>query len=113
MTDDNSRKGAKHKASMKKQKAKVDARIEEAEKERGGALLLTGNSNGKPCSALGMVMRTRGCGQKVGYVQFIRGEQLSGKDIWLREHCLQVEFHQMGTGFTWNTQDRSGDIAAA
>jgi cob(I)alamin adenosyltransferase len=46
-------------------------------------------------------------------VQFIKGEQLSGEEIYLREHCPQVDFYQMGTGFTWDTQDRSGDIAAA
>ena len=60
-----------------------------------------------------MVMRALGYGQKVGVVQFIKGVQLSGEELYLREQCPQVEFHQMGTGFTWDTQDRSGDIAAA
>ena len=60
-----------------------------------------------------MVMRALGYRQKVGVVQFIKGEQLSGEEIYLREHCPQVEFHQMGTGFTWDTQDRSADIRAA
>jgi cob(I)alamin adenosyltransferase len=46
-------------------------------------------------------------------VQFIKGEQLSGEEIYLRDHCPQIDFHQMGTGFTWDTQDRSGDIDAA
>jgi cob(I)alamin adenosyltransferase len=46
-------------------------------------------------------------------VQFIKGEQLSGEEIYLKEHCPQVDFYQMGTGFTWDTQDRSGDIVAA
>ncbi len=111
MSDD--RKNAKHKASMEKQKAKVDARIEEASEERGVALLITGNGKGKSSSGFGMVMRALGYGQKVGVVQFIKGQQLSGEEIYLRDQCPQVEFHQMGTGFTWNTQDREGDIAAA
>lgn len=107
------RKDAKHKAAMEKQKSRVDANIEAADIERGVALLLTGNGKGKSSSAFGMVMRALGYGQKVGVIQFIKGQQLSGEEIYLREHCPQVEFHQMGTGFTWNTQDRSGDKAAA
>ena len=54
-----------------------------------------------------------GYGMKIGVVQFIKGQQLSGEEIYLRDHCPQVEFHQMGTGFTWDTQDREADIAAA
>lgn len=111
MSDD--RKTSRHKASMQKQKASVDASIAAADTERGVAILLTGNGKGKSSSAFGMVMRALGYGFKVGVVQFIKGEQLSGEEIYLREQCPQVNFHQMGTGFTWDTQDRSGDIAAA
>jgi cob(I)alamin adenosyltransferase len=111
--DKQDRKNAKHKASMEKQKTNVDARIEEANVERGVAILLTGNGKGKSTSAFGMVMRALGYGHKVGVVQFIKGQQLSGEEIYLREHCPQVSFYQMGTGFTWDTQDRSGDIEAA
>ncbi len=110
---DQEKKNQKHKAAMEKQKAKVDARIEEAATERGVALLLTGNGKGKSSSAFGMVIRALGYGQKVGVVQFIKGQQLSGEEIYLRDHCPQVDFYQMGTGFTWNTQDRESDIAAA
>jgi cob(I)alamin adenosyltransferase len=108
-----SRKDARHKAAMQKQKASVDASINAASTERGVAILLTGDGKGKSSSAFGMVMRALGYGQKVGVVQFIKGEQLSGEEIYLREHCPQVDFYQMGTGFTWDTQDRSGDIVAA
>ena len=108
-----SRKDAKHKAAMQKQKASVDASIDAASTERGIAILLTGDGKGKSSSAFGMVMRALGYGQKVGVVQFIKGEQLSGEEIYLKEHCPQVDFYQMGTGFTWDTQDRSGDIVAA
>jgi cob(I)alamin adenosyltransferase len=103
----------RHKKAMEKQKAQVDASIAAADEERGVALLLTGNGKGKTSSAFGMVIRALGYGQKVGVVQFIKGEQLSGEELYLRDHCPMVEFHQMGTGFTWDTQDRSGDIAAA
>ena len=111
--DDTQRKDAKHKASMEKQKSNVDARIEEASTERGVAILLTGNGKGKSSSAFGMVLRALGYRQKVGVVQFIKGVQLSGEEIYVKEKCPQVSFYQMGTGFTWNTQDRSADIAAA
>ena len=103
----------KHKASMQKQKAKVDAAIQAAATERGVSVLLTGNGKGKSSSAFGMVMRALGYGQKVGVVQFIKGQQLSGEELYLRDHCPQVTFYQMGSGFTWDTQDRNGDIAAA
>ena len=107
------RKNARHKASMEKQKANVDASIEAASAERGVAILLTGDGKGKSTSAFGMVMRALGYGHKVGVVQFIKGEQLSGEEIYIRDQCPEVDFYQMGTGFTWNTQDRSADIAAA
>ena len=110
---DSGRKDAKHKAAMEKQKSRVDAAIAAADTERGIALLLTGDGKGKSSSAFGMVMRALGYGQKVGVVQFIKGEQLSGEEIYLRDHCPQVDLYQMGTGFTWDTQDRSADIAAA
>ena len=113
MTDQDDKKNAKHKKAMEKQKANVDAHIEAADTERGVAILLTGNGKGKSTSAFGMVMRALGYGHKVGVIQFIKGEQLSGEEIYLKEQCPQVDFYQMGTGFTWNTQDRSGDIAAA
>lgn len=111
--DKTAKKNAKHKAAMEKQKSSVDAHIEAADIERGVAILLTGNGKGKSSSAFGMVMRALGYGHKVGVVQFIKGVQLSGEEIYLRDHCPQVSFYQMGTGFTWDTQDRSGDIAAA
>ncbi|NCF17152.1 MAG: cob(I)yrinic acid a,c-diamide adenosyltransferase [Haliea sp.] len=107
------KKAAKHKAAMQKQKTSVDAQIEAADIERGVAVFITGNGKGKSSSAFGMVMRALGYGMKIGVVQFIKGQQLSGEEIYLRDHCPQVEFHQMGTGFTWDTQDREADIAAA
>ncbi len=106
-------KAASHKKSMQKQKEKVDQRIEEASEERGVMILLTGDGKGKSSSAFGMVMRSIGYGHKVGVVQFIKGVQLSGEEMFLRDKHPEVDFYQMGTGFTWNTQDRDSDISAA
>jgi len=98
---------------MAKQKQKVDAIIEKAQCEKGIVLLLTGDGKGKSSSAFGMVMRSLGYGHKVGIIQFIKGEQLSGEEVFIRDFHPEIPFFQMGTGFTWDTQDRSGDIAAA
>lgn len=103
----------RHKRKMQKQKEKVDEHIAAASEERGVLLLLTGDGKGKSSSAFGMVMRALGYDYKVGVVQFIKGQQLSGEELYLRDKCPQVDFYQMGTGFTWNTQDRESDIAAA
>lgn len=110
---ESSDKNQKHKKAMEKQKEKVDANIEAASTERGVSILLTGNGKGKSSSAFGMVMRALGYGHKVAVIQFIKGQQLSGEEIYIREHCPEVHFYQMGTGFTWNTQDRTSDIEAA
>lgn len=110
-TDD--KKNLRHKKSMEKQKTQVDASIARASEERGVSVLLTGDGKGKSSSAFGMVMRALGYGQKVGVVQFIKGEQLSGEEIYIREKCPEVVLVQMGTGFTWDTQDRTSDIRAA
>ena len=107
------KRDAKHRAAMEKQKAAVDASIAAASIDRGVAILLTGNGKGKSSSAFGMVMRALGYEHRVGVVQFIKGEQMSGEELYLREHCPRVTLYQMGTGFTWDTQDRQGDIDAA
>ncbi len=103
----------RHKRKMAKQKSQVDHGIAAAQQERGVLVLLTGEGKGKSSSAFGMVMRSLGYGHKVGVVQFIKGVQLSGEEIFIREHHPEVELYQMATGFTWETQDRAGDIAAA
>ena len=113
MTEDKANKQDSHKNKMQKLKENVDSTIAAADIERGVFILLTGNGKGKSSSAFGMVMRALGYGYKVGVVQFIKGAQLSGEEMYIRDHCPQVTFEQMGTGFTWDTQDRSGDIAAA
>ena len=113
MTDKNSEKEERHKKKMQKQKQSIDATIASAAKEQGVVVLLTGDGKGKTSSAFGMVLRALGYGYRVGVVQFIKGEQLSGEELYLKNELPEVDFYQMGTGFTWDTQDRSGDIAAA
>ena len=106
-------RNTKHKKAMAKQKAAVDEGIAKADIERGVSILLTGDGKGKTSSAFGMVMRALGYGQKVGVVQFIKGAQASGEENYVRDHLPGVTLYQMGTGFTWDTQDRESDIAAA
>ena len=110
---DENQKNAKHKKAMEKQKEKVDAAIAAADEERGVSILITGNGKGKSSSGFGMVLRSLGYDHKVGVVQFIKGAQLSGEELYLKNKLPEVDFYQMGTGFTWNTQDRTADIAAA
>lgn len=111
--DNSQEKQSSHKTRMANQKARVDKKIAEATEERGIVVLLTGNGKGKSTSAFGMVLRCLGHGHKVGVVQFIKGKQSCGEEMLLRERFPEVPYYQMGTGFTWDTQDRSGDIAAA
>ena len=106
-------RNTKHNKAMAKQKAAVDEGIAKADAERGVSVLLTGDGKGKTSSAFGMVMRALGYGQKVGVVQFIKGVQASGEENFVRDHLPGVDLHQMGTGFTWDTQDRESDMAAA
>ena len=106
-------KNTRHKNAMEKQKAAVDDSIAKADVERGVAVLLTGDGKGKTSSAFGMVIRALGYHQTVGIVQFIKGVQASGEEIFVKEQLSGVALYQMGTGFTWDTQDREADIAAA
>ena len=103
----------KHNKAMAKQKAAVDEAILKADIEQGVSVLLTGDGKGKTSSAFGMVIRALGYGQRVGIVQFIKGAQPSGEETFVKNHLPEVTLYQMGTGFTWDTQDRAGDIAAA
>ncbi len=102
----------RHKRAMKRRKAHVDSRIAAATEDRGLLLVLTGNGKGKSSSAFGMLARSVGHGMRCAVVQFIKGTWECGEHLLFAEHPL-VEFHVMGTGFTWETQDRESDIAAA
>lgn len=104
---------ARHKNRMQRKKAVVDAHIAAATEERGVVVLLTGNGKGKSSSGFGMVIRTIGHGYKAAVVQFIKGAKDCGEHFFLKQYCPELEYHVMGTGFTWETQDKSVDIAAA
>jgi cob(I)alamin adenosyltransferase len=106
-------KTTRHNKAMAKQKAAVDEAIAKADIERGVSVLMTGDGKGKTSSAFGMAIRALGYGQKVGIVQFIKGVQASGEELYIKSVHPEVFLYQMGTGFTWDTQDREGDIAAA
>ena len=102
----------RHKKAMQRKKAHVDERIAAATTEKNLLLVLTGNGKGKSSSAFGMLARSVGHGMKCAVVQFIKGQWDCGEHANFAEHPL-VDFHVMNTGFTWETQDRSKDIAAA
>jgi len=102
----------RHKKAMQRKKAHVDQRIAAATIDKGLLLVLTGNGKGKSSSAFGMLTRSVGHGLRCGVVQFIKGQWECGEHLLFASHPL-VEFHVMNTGFTWETQDREADIAAA
>lgn len=104
-------KAERHKARQQKVKAGVDAKIAAAQDEKGILLVLTGNGKGKSTSGFGTVARAVGHGKKAAVVQFIKGTWECGERNLLEG--AGVEFHVMGTGFTWETQDKEKDTAAA
>ena len=101
---------ARHRERQQRLKEKVDARIADAQEERGILLVLTGNGKGKTTAAFGTAARAVGHGKKVGVIQFIKGDWPNGERNLLEPHG--VEFQVMATGFTWNTQNRESDTAA-
>jgi cob(I)alamin adenosyltransferase len=105
-------KELKHQQKMAKKKAIVDEKIAKAQEERGVLILLKGNGKGKSSSALGTMARSIGHGKKCAVIQFIKGRNETGEQKFFKDHP-QVDWHVMGHGFTWETQDKSQDIAAA
>ena len=103
----------RHLARMQRKKAVIDERIANSPNECGLLLVLTGNGKGKSSSAFGMLARAMGHGMQCGVVQFIKGRNSTGEELFFRRFPEQVRFHVMGEGFTWETQDRQRDIAAA
>lgn len=102
-----------HKSDMQKLQAEQKRKIAETEDpERGLILVYTGNGKGKSSSAFGVITRALGWGQSVGVVQFIKGKWVSGERQFFQQ-LGNVDWHTMGEGFTWDTQDRDRDIAAA
>jgi len=102
----------RHKERAQKHKAAVDAKIAAAQTDKGLLLVLTGNGKGKSSSAFGMVARMLGYGRRVAVFQFIKGAEEVGERAFFSRQP-GVIWEKCGEGFTWETQDRARDIAAA
>ncbi|HKJ77445.1 MAG TPA: cob(I)yrinic acid a,c-diamide adenosyltransferase [Gammaproteobacteria bacterium] len=102
----------RHAERMRRKKAVVDEKIADADADRGVLVVHTGTGKGKSTAALGMALRALGHGMRVGVVQFVKEPGTSAEEGFLREHP-EVDFHVMGEGFTWETQDRNRDRGAA
>ena len=109
---DNAKDPERHARRMAAKQKVMQERIARAQKEQGVLLVLTGPGKGKSSSGFGMVARALGHGMKVGVVQFIKGAFSTGEDAFFR-NLPNVDYHVMGQGYTWDTQDRDKDVAAA
>ncbi|TCR64122.1 cob(I)yrinic acid a,c-diamide adenosyltransferase [Bosea sp. BK604] len=104
---------ARHKAKMAKRKAVQDAEVAGKSIEKGLLIVNTGPGKGKSTAAFGLILRALGYGWRIGVVQFIKGAWSTGERKALEAFGDQVVWHSMGEGFTWETQDKARDIAAA
>ena len=103
----------RHRAKMVKRKAVQDAEVAEKTIEKGLLIVHTGPGKGKSTAAFGLALRMLGRGHRVGVVQFIKGAWHSAERDALARFGDQLVWHTMGEGFTWETQDRARDVAAA
>ncbi|NIY78777.1 cob(I)yrinic acid a,c-diamide adenosyltransferase [Celeribacter sp. HF31] len=105
---------ARHNEKMRKIKAARDKLMATKTEEKGLIMVHTGNGKGKSSSGFGMIMRCIGHGMPAAVVQFIKGSWETGEKTLLRERFSdEVRFFVSGEGFTWETQDRDRDVAAA
>ena len=102
----------RERARKQRHKEIVDAKIASATQQRGVVLVHTGNGKGKSSAAFGMIARALGHNMRVGVVQFIKGSFATGEETFFRRFP-EVEYHVMGEGYTWETQDRERDVAKA
>lgn len=102
----------RHQDRMQRKKAVVDQKIAEAKARRGVLLVNTGIGKGKSSAAFGVVARALGNGLKVAVVQFVKNRSGTGEEAFFRR-ASDIRWHVMGEGFTWETQDRERDAAAA
>jgi cob(I)alamin adenosyltransferase len=109
MSDDAER----HRAKMANRKAAQDAEVAGKTVEKGLLIVNTGPGKGKSTAAFGLVLRMIGHGRKTAVVQFIKGAWGTGERSVLEKFGALVEWHTMGEGFTWETQDKARDVAAA
>jgi cob(I)alamin adenosyltransferase len=103
----------RHRERMQRKKDLVDRRIARATIERGVVVVNTGNGKGKSSSGFGMLARSLGHGFRCGVVQFIKGSFSTGEEAFFRRFEDELDYHVMGEGYTWETQDKERDIAAA
>ena len=103
---------ARHREKMAKRKAVQDAEVAGKTIEKGLLIVHTGTGKGKSTAAFGLLLRMVGRGRKTAVVQFIKGAWSTGERPALERFGDLVEWHSMGEGFTWETQDRERDIAA-
>jgi cob(I)alamin adenosyltransferase len=103
----------RYRAKMAKRKAVQDAEVAGKTIEKGLLIVHTGTGKGKSTAAFGLALRMLGRGHRVGVVQFIKGAWHSAERDALARFGDQLVWHTMGEGFTWETQDRARDIAAA
>jgi cob(I)alamin adenosyltransferase len=114
MTDETEAElNARHAEKMAKRKAARARMLAAKTEERGLLIVHTGKGKGKSTAAFGMVMRCLGHGLRVGIVQFVKGAWETGERKALARFGDLVTCRAMGEGFTWETQDRARDIAAA
>ena len=104
---------ARHKAKMANRKAVQDAEVAKKTAEKGLLIVHTGKGKGKSTAAFGLLLRAIGRGFRCGVVQFGKGAWQTGERAALKRFGDQVEWHTLGEGFTWETQDRARDVAAA
>jgi cob(I)alamin adenosyltransferase len=103
----------RHKAKMANRKAIQDAEVAGKTIEKGLLIVHTGKGKGKSTAAFGLMLRALGRGFRCGVVQFGKGAWQSGERTAIEKFGEQVEWHTLGEGFTWETQDRARDVAAA
>jgi cob(I)alamin adenosyltransferase len=103
----------RHKARMERLKIARDRIQARKTEERGLLIVHTGNGKGKSTAGFGMAIRSLGWGMKVGIVQFVKGNWETGEKHFFRDFPDLLTFEVMGEGFTWETQDKARDIAAA
>ncbi|MGO9356439.1 MAG: cob(I)yrinic acid a,c-diamide adenosyltransferase [Xanthobacteraceae bacterium] len=104
----------RHKEKMARRKAVQDAEVASKTIVAKGLLIVhTGSGKGKSTAAFGLILRALGHSWKVGVVQFIKGAWATGERTALERFADLISWHTMGEGFTWETQDRARDVAAA
>lgn len=112
-TENESADEARHKAKMANRKAIQDAEVESKKIEKGLLIVHTGKGKGKSTAAWGLLLRALGRGFRSGVVQFGKGAWETGERKAIEKFGDQVVWYTLGEGFTWETQDRARDVAAA